>query len=287
MTRLTFAAAALAAGMTTFAAHAQEAPVNFADAFVAAPAKAESSKGARKEAAPRISSAHEGRGMHHISTGEEVVTRAKTSKAPELVAIARKAGAGTRKKIILKDKAEIGEAVAVAKLPTAKGGNGRYHAIVTRYASEYGVPASLAHAVIRIESNYRANARGRAGEVGLMQIKPSTARGMGYSGSIKALYNPETKTADVRRWLGEEAAHDHHHDHDHVGHDQEIGADVLVCEHLQLAVQPGSMRVVDVVATVAPDQSRLTELAERLIAGTLQFLLVDVVGRTDGHQLVL
>jgi G3E family GTPase len=37
------------------------------------------------------------------------------------------------------------------------------------------------------------------------------------------LYNPATKSADVRRWLGEEAAHDHdhhHHDHDHQdGHD--------------------------------------------------------------------
>jgi len=36
------------------------------------------------------------------------------------------------------------------------------------------------------------------------------------------LYNPETKSADVRRWLGEEAAHDHHHhgddDHDHGHH---------------------------------------------------------------------
>ncbi|MEP9399226.1 GTP-binding protein [Mesorhizobium sp. KR2-14] len=40
------------------------------------------------------------------------------------------------------------------------------------------------------------------------------------------LFDPETKTADVRRWLGEEAAHashdhcghDHHHDHHH-GHD--------------------------------------------------------------------
>lgn len=30
------------------------------------------------------------------------------------------------------------------------------------------------------------------------------------------LYNPATKTADVRRWLGEEAEHDHH---DHDGHD--------------------------------------------------------------------
>ena len=38
------------------------------------------------------------------------------------------------------------------------------------------------------------------------------------------LYNPDTKTADVRRWLGEEAEHAHHrhehgHDHDHAGHD--------------------------------------------------------------------
>ncbi|WP_137930673.1 CobW family GTP-binding protein [Mesorhizobium comanense] len=32
------------------------------------------------------------------------------------------------------------------------------------------------------------------------------------------LYNPATKSADVRRWLGEEAAHDHH-GHGHDGHD--------------------------------------------------------------------
>lgn len=40
------------------------------------------------------------------------------------------------------------------------------------------------------------------------------------------LYNPATKTADVRRWLGEEAAHDHHHhDHHHNGHDHHDGHD--------------------------------------------------------------
>ncbi len=35
------------------------------------------------------------------------------------------------------------------------------------------------------------------------------------------LYNPETKTADVRRWLGEEAEHGHNHDHDAHGHDDD------------------------------------------------------------------
>ncbi|ESY48369.1 CobW family GTP-binding protein [Mesorhizobium sp. RSR380A] len=34
------------------------------------------------------------------------------------------------------------------------------------------------------------------------------------------LYNPATKSADVRRWLGEEAAHEHHHHHhDHGEHE--------------------------------------------------------------------
>ncbi|UVK40252.1 GTP-binding protein [Mesorhizobium sp. AR10] len=49
------------------------------------------------------------------------------------------------------------------------------------------------------------------------------------------LYNPATKSADVRRWLGEEAAHDHDHhhgdhDHDHDGrrHDSRVRSYSLV-----------------------------------------------------------
>ena len=50
------------------------------------------------------------------------------------------------------------------------------------------------------------------------------------------LYNPETKTADVRRWLGEEAEHAHHHhghghhhaDHGHHRHDERIKTFTLV-----------------------------------------------------------
>ncbi|WP_027054122.1 CobW family GTP-binding protein [Mesorhizobium erdmanii] len=47
------------------------------------------------------------------------------------------------------------------------------------------------------------------------------------------LYNPATKSADVRRWLGE-AAHDHHHHHDghehghNHGHDQRVRSYSLV-----------------------------------------------------------
>lgn len=81
-----------------------------------------------------------------------------------------------------------------------------YSAIVARYAAAYGVPVSLANAVIRIESNYQPNKTGSAGEVGLMQIKPATARMLGYSGSTKALYNPETNIKYGMKYLA--MAHD-------------------------------------------------------------------------------
>jgi soluble lytic murein transglycosylase-like protein len=74
--------------------------------------------------------------------------------------------------------------------PAAKGRP--FEDIVARHAAAHGVSPALVHAVITVESNYRADARGRAGEIGLMQIKPATARMMGYSGSNKGLYDPET-----------------------------------------------------------------------------------------------
>jgi soluble lytic murein transglycosylase-like protein len=58
---------------------------------------------------------------------------------------------------------------------------------ITEVAARHGVPAGLALAVARIESNMRCQARGRAGELGPLQIKPATARGLGYSGPASAL----------------------------------------------------------------------------------------------------
>lgn len=76
-----------------------------------------------------------------------------------------------------------------------------YDAIISKHATAHGVPLALAHAVVKIESNYRADARGRAGEVGLMQIKPATARMMGYSGTTKGLYDPETNISWGMKYL--------------------------------------------------------------------------------------
>lgn len=82
------------------------------------------------------------------------------------------------------------------------GYSGRPHAkLISKYAKAHGVPERLAHAVVSVESNYRADARGAAGEVGLMQIKPATARMMGYRGSTKGLYNPETNIKYGMKYL--------------------------------------------------------------------------------------
>jgi len=74
----------------------------------------------------------------------------------------------------------------------AVGRKDRYARLIRKAAAKHGVPIKIAKAVVEVESNFNPRARGSAGEVGLMQIKPATARGIGYRGSTKALYDPET-----------------------------------------------------------------------------------------------
>ncbi|KAA0972574.1 lytic transglycosylase domain-containing protein [Aureimonas fodinaquatilis] len=64
--------------------------------------------------------------------------------------------------------------------------------LIAAEAERAGVSVELAHAVVFVESNYRPEVTGSAGEIGLMQIKLATARDMGFRGSRKALYDPAT-----------------------------------------------------------------------------------------------
>lgn len=78
-----------------------------------------------------------------------------------------------------------------------------YGDLIERYAAKMGISVSLAHAIVLVESNYIPLARGRHGEVGLMQIKPSTARLMGYVGSVSDLFDPETNIKYGMRYLAQ------------------------------------------------------------------------------------
>lgn len=68
---------------------------------------------------------------------------------------------------------------------------GRYRDLIARHAQANGIPFELADAVVRIESRYNPSAH-NGGAVGLMQIKPQTARGLGYAGGAGGLTNPDT-----------------------------------------------------------------------------------------------
>lgn len=61
------------------------------------------------------------------------------------------------------------------------------HDLVTQYAKKHGVPVALAHAIVKVESNYKPRVRGSSGEYGLGQIMCRTARGVGFKGSCSQL----------------------------------------------------------------------------------------------------
>ena len=93
--------------------------------------------------------------------------------------------------------------VRSSQLAKEKQSQAKLNRLIAEHAKPNGVPVMLAHAVITIESRYDPRARGQAGEIGLMQIKPATARGIGYQGSITALYDPETNLRWGMKYLGE------------------------------------------------------------------------------------
>ena len=68
----------------------------------------------------------------------------------------------------------------------------RFAGIIDREAKKHGVPASLVKAVIQVESSFRPDVTGAAGEIGLMQLKPTTAEMMGFKGKKSELFDPET-----------------------------------------------------------------------------------------------
>lgn len=74
--------------------------------------------------------------------------------------------------------------------------------IIARHAAANGVPFKLADAVVRIESRYNPRVS-NGGALGLMQIKPATARGVGFAGSASALYNAETNVTFGMRYLAQ------------------------------------------------------------------------------------
>lgn len=127
---------------------------------------------------------------HHARSGKK---HAKSGKRHVRKAVKRTRKAHT--------KSRRARTKAVARVPSAKGGtyaNRRARLLPTvRAATPSSIPVKLVDAIISKESRYNVNARGSRGEIGLMQILPSTARGIAHKighGSVAALSDAKLRS---------------------------------------------------------------------------------------------
>jgi len=78
--------------------------------------------------------------------------------------------------------------------------DGELDAMIKRHAAAEGVPEDLVRRVIKRESRGNPRVVSR-GNYGLMQIKPATARGVGYAGNAAGLLDPETNMTYAVKYL--------------------------------------------------------------------------------------
>ena len=80
------------------------------------------------------------------------------------------------------------------------GRNTALDGAIARHAAANGLPVELVHRVVIRESRYNPAAR-NGSNLGLMQIKHATARGVGYTGSASGLFDAETNLTYAVRYL--------------------------------------------------------------------------------------
>lgn len=86
------------------------------------------------------------------------------------------------------------------RVRNARARNGALDAMIARHAAANGLPVELVHRVVTRESGYNPGAR-NGSNLGLMQIKHATARGVGYTGPASGLMDPETNLTYAVRYL--------------------------------------------------------------------------------------
>lgn len=83
---------------------------------------------------------------------------------------------------------------------------GDVEALIDSHARANGIPVDLARGLVFVLSTYNPQATGAAGEIGLMQISLTTARGMGYEGSAADLYDPAVNLTWGMKYLAKAQA---------------------------------------------------------------------------------
>ena len=90
--------------------------------------------------------------------------------------------------------------IAPAGAGELRDANGNLDSLIAKHSATYGVPESLVRRVIKRESGGRAHVVSK-GNYGIMQIKPATARGMGYNGTATGLLDADTNMTYAVKYL--------------------------------------------------------------------------------------
>ncbi|WP_082666325.1 lytic transglycosylase domain-containing protein [Aureimonas sp. AU4] len=138
-----------------------------------------------------------GRALDTASAAKDAAALTAIAAKDTVVAGAAKVGSGAVHVASVSVATVQNVAQAVSDTIT---GDPKIDRMIEKAADENEIPRELAYAVVRVESHYNPRAKG-AGVYGLSQIKPATARGLGFSGPAEALLDPETNLRYGMRYL--------------------------------------------------------------------------------------
>ena len=122
------------------------------------------------------------------------MTLTLTRRTFALAAIASLAACGRR------DETVATSSRRMTDIPLHPNETPQLRALINRYADVHDIPVSLLHRVIIRESTHNPAAR-NGPYMGLMQIHPNTARGMGYRGNPEGLLDAETNLRYAGKYL--------------------------------------------------------------------------------------
>ena len=84
-----------------------------------------------------------------------------------------------------------GTTVSGSSTSTGQAATGDFASLINQASEKYGVNPSLVQAVIKAESNFNPDAVSSAGALGLMQLMPATASGLGVTDALDPAQNIE------------------------------------------------------------------------------------------------
>jgi soluble lytic murein transglycosylase-like protein len=124
--------------------------------------------------------------MDELQTTSSADTTAQTDST--FANAMTKAGAAAASKSQTAATAAAKVSTASSSAPSSLSG-GKYEDLIQQAAEKYSVDPNLIRALIKAESNFRPTAQSSCGATGLMQLMPSTARGLGVTNSMDPAQN--------------------------------------------------------------------------------------------------